>query len=144
MEVIEIGRLQWYVASESRPDMVHLVDFEPTEYTRYRKVWEGGKIAWEEGEQVVEPTFCSCEAFNMLHHRPCKHQRRVIMHLVNSIPLTGEQRERMTYQLEQLCRQSPHWTNPHPEDEQPPEPKPPSSIKSKREYRIYEHPHAKR
>lgn len=139
-----IGRLQWYVGSDSRLGMVHLVDFEPTEYERFipmtrtsdDEVCEDGKPPGWISTTVVEPTFCSCEAFNMLHHRPCRHQQKVIRMLVNSIPLTGEEREQMTYELEELCRQSPHW---RPQDlaPEPPEPKPTPSIQSKRHYTIH-------
>lgn len=108
MKVTLIGRFQWLVQSESRPEMVHLVDFEPTEYEQFKPGPNPG--TWE-SHTVVEPSYCSCEAFNMLKHRPCKHQREVIMMLVDNTPLTALERENLTARLEQLCRESPHWVD---------------------------------
>lgn len=121
-----VGRLLWEVPSESRDELVHYVDFEPNIYTLFRRVRGTNQL---ESREYQEPTTCTCEAFEIQKHRPCKHQRKVIRAMVDSLPLTGEQREEMTEKLEALCRQSPHYM-PRIENFEPEKPAP--SFKTKR------------
>ncbi len=63
MKVTVLGRLHFHVSSQSRADVVHLVDLEP---------------------QDGHPYFCSCERFTKhtdYHGQPCDHIAAAVLYV---------------------------------------------------------------
>ena len=77
-KIERVGRLCYLVRSHSREGLRHYVDLEP-------ELDDNGKP-----QRFGEPAKCSCEAFDLLVHRPCRHIREVVEFILDALGFDGQ------------------------------------------------------
>ena len=77
-KIERVGRLCYLVHSNSRAGLRHYVDLEGD-------LDDTGKL-----QRFGEPARCSCEAFDLLVHRPCRHIREVVEFILDALGFSGQ------------------------------------------------------
>ena len=72
-DIERVGRLCYWVRSNSRSGLRHYIDLEGD-------LDDTGKL-----QRFGEPARCSCEAFDLLVHRPCRHIRKVVGFILEAL-----------------------------------------------------------
>lgn len=70
-------RMRFWVESDSRDEVEHLVDLEPFTYTDF-----------ESGLTITDPVTCTCEDFELGKARPCRHIEKLALWIVSRMELS--------------------------------------------------------
>lgn len=77
-KIERVGRLCYWVRSNSRAGLRHYVDLEGD-------LDDTGKL-----QRFGEPSRCSCESFELRADRPCRHIRDVVEFILDALGFSGQ------------------------------------------------------